>query len=118
MPNDISHPVTTAIRNRAPETNRDGWYYKVADAIERSEKAVKNWFYGDSLPDFDSYWRLAAYFGVDFHDEVTQALTGWCVSESPEQLVARLRKAAKHTKIATDILEGNVTRLPVEGKVS
>lgn len=99
----LGRAVGGALRRRRPESGRTLWYTKVADACERHEDSVQNWV-GDLAPDAASYWLLVDHFGMPFHLEVTEAMTGASFAKEPldaadwstlalaEVLAARLRE--------------------------
>lgn len=98
----LHHPVVRAIRARAPEMGRDGWYSEIADAIGASDGAVKNWFYGKNLPDIDNLDALKRHFGVEFADEIEQAATGFRVVLGPDEQARRIAHMERHARAMLD----------------
>ena len=65
-----------ALRDAAPETNRAGWYAKMADETGLGEEAIKKWFYGQNAPNAYNFLVVLDYLGLDFGNKIF-ALTGY-----------------------------------------
>ena len=65
-----------ALRDEAPETNRAGWYARMADETGLGEEAIKTWFYGKNAPNAYNFLVALAYLGADFGNKIF-ALTGY-----------------------------------------
>ena len=65
-----------ALRDAAPETNRSGWYSKMADETGLGEEAIKKWVYGQNAPNIHSFLVVLDYLGADFGNKIF-ALIGY-----------------------------------------
>lgn len=65
-----------ALRDAGPETNRSGWYAKMAEETGLGEEAIKKWVYGQNAPNFHSFLVLLDYLGMDFGNKIL-ALIGY-----------------------------------------
>lgn len=116
--NGNSHPLTLALRRRAPETNREGWYYELSDDLDCSYQAVKSWFYGHKIPDREAMEKLFKHYGRAFADEVIHAQFGWRVMESDDvqgDLISELRAIVDRLQGKLDEIEGNGKVTPIRG---
>lgn len=104
-------PLIEALRRRAPETHRKGWYSEVADGIGCDDYTVKRWFYGKVRPSTDQERALYRFFGCAFADEVIHALYGWHVTENGTRTNEQIQEAQDWLSQAPDWMQGNVTKL-------
>ena len=114
----VNNPVVVALRERAPQIGRDGWYSELSDAIGYSEAAIKNWYYGKSRPEPEAEEALTRHFGIQFADQVCMARYGWHVTENGQQAKENLKDIAEHAANIIQLTSGKSTKIPLKGGVS
>ena len=60
--------VGQTLRRIRPDSNRTGWYAWIADELENSDTAVREWTYGNKGPDGPNFLGLC-YLLPDFKHE-------------------------------------------------
>ena len=116
----IAEAIAEFLRAQAPEANRKGWYWEIADAIEAHPDTIANICHGKGC-DIQTYFRLVEHFGLSALAATITPLTGFHCAATPHATVtmtAELRELLGKAKTMLDQYErANVVTLKNEGSV-
>lgn len=101
----VTDRLAAALRARAPDNNRSGWYMELADAIGATDESVANWCYGKRAPELHFYFALCRFFGPDFAQDVQGQLTGMHCSAEASTITSTLSEAGDLAERLADILK-------------
>ena len=107
--------VAEAVRARAPQSDLEEWYFKVAegsgvgrDVIRRLARDAEG-----PVPEAVTLYRLITYWGEEFADECLQPLTGVRCTVEPGDAESACRVAASKLRDLAEDLENPSQRATV-----
>ncbi len=90
---DVRRMVAEAVRKRAPQSDLDGWYFRVQDGSGVGRDTTRSLCREEtgSAPDTLTLLSYIAYFGDEFADEILAPLTGVRCTRDPDDVHERLK---------------------------